>query len=133
MSKTTEKAPVRIPEEDQGAINPLAGVFEVSKKKEIKFREGKIAYSALVSAEEDGTYAGWEVWTNKTDHHGGHFAGILYFDPGTRKFFHYGFRQTNLNGKDSADKVGATSGFDQAVKNLLKSRYPEEFKTAVAF
>jgi hypothetical protein len=133
---STKTKPIRVPEEDQGAINPLAGVFGVNKKKELKFKEGRITYEPISpQVEEDGMYAAWEIRTNAdpTTDFPGHYAGILHFDHKTAKFFHYGLRQTNLDGKDSADKVGASKGWDQAVKNLLKMRYPDEFKAATGF
>ncbi len=130
MSKTRERDlgedVRRLTEEEQGK-NPLAGLFEITQKKEIKFREERIDFKPCCIADENGEQSvAFEVRTNDQ------YAGELFYDPKSRKWYSLGLKQTGLDGKDKADRVGASPNFDQAVKTMLKLRWPQEFKVATS-
>lgn len=122
MAKTTEKPPVKVPEEDQGSLNPLAGVLKYKTPSKRWFLEqDKIEYEAFASVEEDKKICGWEVKVN------GHYAGSVYYDPTVNEFFHFGLRQQKLDGGDSADRVGKSSTCEGATKQLFKAKWPKEY------
>ena len=129
MSKLRELGeavdPVRVSEEQQGK-NPLAGAFEITKSKTIKLREEKLSFDPICTTDENGKAIAYAVTVN--DHH----AGELYHCHRSRKWYSLGLKQTHLDGKDKADKVGASPNFDQALKTMLKLRWPQEFKAATA-
>lgn len=132
MSKTTTKtkeAPEKIDYDLQNAKNPLWGLFEISKKREIGVRWERLEITESKDPNEDGEYKQhcWRIALPD-----GRSIGEIFFCPQIFKFYHLGLKQGGLDGKDKADRMGSHKAMPETIKALLKNNWRKEYKAAIA-
>lgn len=123
MNKPSKK----ISEEMQDANNPLRGLFEVTKKKEVAVRWEKLIIEETKDPNEDGDYKqqSWSI-RNSQDAE----LGTLYYCTEQFKFYHLGLKQTGLDGKDKADRMGLTKDMSGCIKKMLKNLWGDQYRSA---
>lgn len=124
MSTTKTK---KVTAAEQDANNPLRGLFEVTKKKEIKVKWEHLEIVETKDPNEDGEYKqqSWSIRNRE-----GAELGTIYYCPEQFKFYHLGLKQAGLDGKDKADRMGLAKDMPGCVKKMLKNLWGDQYRLA---
>lgn len=124
---STKAPPKKISVADQDKNNPLRGLFDVTKKKEVKVLWEKLEITEVKEANEDGEYK-QQSWSIRNGD--GAELGTVFFCTELFKFYHLGLKQQGLDGKDKADRMGLAKDMQGCVKKMLRNLWGDQYRLA---